>query len=120
MAVLLLAASPAGCGQGHGTGVRSLGEDASGSGSGSGVGSGSAIAAGCADGSTEGEPPSSDAVTIALTEWYVEPGSAVASGEVILAAANLGAEPHELVVVRAGPVESHFAEGMAREVTIEG
>lgn len=75
---------------------------ASGSGSGSGSASGSAVA--CAP---VGDPAAADTtIDVELDEWSVTAPTSVAAGAVHLAAANVGDEPHEVVVVQADSIEA--------------
>jgi hypothetical protein len=104
---LLLVLLAAGCGSDDGAGVRTVdsgAQSASGAGSGSaaggGSGSGTASAAAC---KPVGDAATADAkVAVELSEWSVAPEQAsVGAGTVTFEAANVGADAHELVVVRA-------------------
>jgi hypothetical protein len=108
MAVCALALGA--CSDDDGGDVRTVGDDGTGSASGSGSGSGSGTGSGSASGSAvaaECEPVGDEAtatatVNVELTEFEVTADPAtVAPGVVHFAIANVGAEPHELVVVRA-------------------
>jgi hypothetical protein len=108
MALLLLLA--AGCGPDDGAGVRTIDSGAqSGSGAGSGSATGGGSGSGTASGSAAvackpvGDAAAADAkVAVQLSEWSVTPVPAsVQAGTVTFAAANTGADAHELVVVRA-------------------
>jgi hypothetical protein len=94
----------AGCGSDDGAGVRTVGDggqSATGSGSASGPASGSGSqAVAC---KPVGDASSADStIAVDLAEWSVLPARANApAGTIAFEAHNLGAEPHELVVVRA-------------------
>jgi hypothetical protein len=107
---LMVALLLAGCGSDDGTGVRTVeGGGQSATGSGSASGPGSATASGTASGSEAvackpvGDASSADStIAVDLSEWSVVPARAdVPAGTIAFEAHNLGAEPHELVVVRA-------------------
>jgi hypothetical protein len=102
IAVLLLLA---GCAADDGTGVRTVDSGAqSGSGSASGTGSGSGSASGPAAACKPvGDAGAADTkVAVQLSEWSVAPVPAsVRPGTITFEAANVGADAHELVVVRA-------------------
>ena len=88
------------CGTDDGSSVRETQRGASGS-SGSGAGSGSGAAAAACE--PVGDPATADRrVTALLDEFTVQPEtSSVPAGRIAFTARNVGAEPHELVVVRA-------------------
>jgi hypothetical protein len=105
-AVLLLA----GCGSDDGAGVRNVdGTQASGSGTASGgSASGTGSGSGTASGQVQPCKPVGNAATsdgtiaVELKEWAVLPARADApAGTITFEARNTGADPHELVVVRA-------------------
>jgi hypothetical protein len=101
---LLLVLLAAGCGSDDGAGVRTVdsgAQSASGAGSASGTGGGSASAAVACK--PVGDAATADAkVAVELAEWSVTPKQAsVQAGTVTFEAANVGADAHELVVVRA-------------------
>jgi hypothetical protein len=103
-AALLLVLLAAGCGSDDGAGVRTVdsgAQSASGAGSGSGTGGGSASAAVACK--PVGDAATADTkVAVELAEWSVTPKQAsVKAGTVTFEAANVGADAHELVVVRA-------------------
>jgi hypothetical protein len=108
----------AGCGSDDGAGVRTVGDggqtatgpgSASGPGSATASGPGSATASGTASGSQAvackpvGDASKADStIAVNLSEWSVLLARADApAGTIAFEAHNLGAEPHELVVVRA-------------------
>lgn len=92
------------CGTDDGSSVREPQRGASGS-SGSGTGSGAGSGSGAAAAACEpvGDPATADRrVTALLDEFTVQPEtSSVPAGRIAFTARNVGAEPHELVVVRA-------------------
>jgi hypothetical protein len=103
IAMLLLLA---GCAADDGTGVRTVDSGApSGSGGASGTGSGSGTASGPAVAACKpvGNAGTADTkVAVKLSEWSVAPVPAsVRPGTITFEAANVGADAHELVVVRA-------------------
>jgi hypothetical protein len=103
IAMLLLLA---GCAADDGTGVRTIDSGAqSGSGGASGTGSGSGTASGPAAAACRpvGDAGAADTkVAVELSEWSVAPQPAtVPPGTITFEAANVGADAHELVVVRA-------------------
>jgi hypothetical protein len=103
IAMLLLLA---GCATDDGTGVRTVDSGApSGSGGASGTGSGSGTASGPAVAACKpvGNAGTADTkVAVKLSEWSVAPVPAsVRPGTITFEAANVGADAHELVVVRA-------------------
>jgi hypothetical protein len=112
--VLVLFMGLAACGgDDDGADVRSVGSgSASGSGSGSASGSGSGSASASGSGVAECEPvgdssTSDETVAVTLDEWSVSPESeSVSAGAVTFDVANEGEDAHELVVVRAGTVDS--------------
>jgi hypothetical protein len=103
VALLLLLA---GCGSDDGTGVRTV-DSGTPSGSGGGSGSGAASGTGSASEAVACKPvgdagAADTKVTVELSEWQVAPErSSVRPGTVTFEAANVGADAHELVVVRA-------------------
>jgi hypothetical protein len=102
IAMLLLA----GCAADDGTGVRTVDSGAqTGSGTASGSGSGSTPASGSAAVACKpvGDAGAADTkVAVELSEWAVAPQPAsVRAGTITFEAANVGADAHELVVVRA-------------------
>jgi hypothetical protein len=103
IAMLLLLA---GCAADDGTGVRTVDSGAqTGSGTASGSGSGSTPASGSAAVACKpvGDAGAADTkVAVELSEWAVAPQPAsVRAGTITFEAANVGADAHELVVVRA-------------------
>jgi hypothetical protein len=103
IAMLLLLA---GCAADDGTGVRTVDSGAqTGSGTASGSGSGSTPASGSAAVACKpvGDAGAADTkVVVELSEWAVAPQPAsVRAGTITFEAANVGADAHELVVVRA-------------------
>jgi hypothetical protein len=103
IALLLLLA---GCGSDDGAGVRTVDSGtASGGGTGSGSGTGSGTASGSAAVACKpvGDAGAADTkVAVALSEWTVAPEPAsVKPGTISFEATNVGADAHELVVVRA-------------------
>jgi plastocyanin len=103
IAMLLLLA---GCGGDDGTGVRTVDSGAqSASGAASGTGSGSGTASGSAAVACRpvGDAGAADTkVAVQLSEWAVAPQPAsVRPGTITFETANVGADAHELVVVRA-------------------
>jgi hypothetical protein len=103
VAMLLLLA---GCAGDDGTGVRTVDSGAqSGSGGASGTGSGSGTASGPAAVACRpvGDAGAADTkVAVKLSEWSVAPVPAsVRPGTITFEAANVGADAHEVVVVRA-------------------
>ena len=103
IAILLLLA---GCAADDGTGVRTVDSGAqTGSGSASGSGSGSTPASGSEAVACKpvGDAGAADTkVAVELSEWAVAPPPAsVRAGTITFEAANVGADAHELVVVRA-------------------
>jgi hypothetical protein len=103
IAMLLLLA---GCAADDGTGVRTVDSGAqTGSGTASGSGSGSTPASGSAAVTCKpvGDAGAADTkVAVELSEWAVAPQPAsVRAGTITFEAANVGADAHELVVVRA-------------------
>jgi hypothetical protein len=106
--VALLLVLAAGCGSDDGAGVRTVdsgAQSASGAGSGSaaGGGSGSGTASAAVACKPVGDAATADAkVAVELSEWSVAPKQAsVQAGTITFEAANVGADAHELVVVRA-------------------
>lgn len=94
----------AACGTDDGSTVREPQSGADGStGSGAGSGSGSDAAAAAPTCEPVGDPVTADRrVTALLDEFTVQPEtSSVPAGRIALTARNMGAEPHELVIVRA-------------------
>jgi hypothetical protein len=94
----------AACGDDDGADVRNVGSDeASGSGSASEPGAASRSAVAC---EPVGDPSTADAVVdVDLDEWSVTPApDTTPAGSIDFAAANVGAEPHELVIVQADRV----------------
>jgi hypothetical protein len=117
MALVLFMALAACGGDDDGADVRSVGSGSdsgsgSGSASGSGSGSGSGSASASGSGEAECEPvgdssTSDETVAVTLDEWSVSPESeSVSAGTVTFDVANEGEDAHELVVVRAGTVDS--------------
>jgi hypothetical protein len=85
---------------------------------------GSSSASGSASGAAAGDdvacaPPSvptDDAVAVTLQEWAVNVPEQVPSGEVTIAAGNVGGEPHELVIVRSDDADSlPVSDGQVQE-----
>jgi hypothetical protein len=103
--VLLLVLLVAGCGSDDGAGVRTVDSGAqsgtgSGAGSGSGPGGSGSAAVAC---KPVGDAAAADTkVAVELSEWSVTPERAsVPAGTITFEAANVGADAHELVIVRA-------------------
>jgi hypothetical protein len=110
MAVFLLAA--AGCGDDDGSDVRVIDEGGSASGSGSGSGSASGSASGSGSAAEEAEcAPAGDSSTadstvqVELSEFTIETEGEASAGNVAFELVNVGAEPHEMVVVQGASLD---------------
>jgi hypothetical protein len=114
----------AGCGEDDGASVRDIGSD----GSDASSGSGSEAASGSGSSSSPATPgecvtvgttdaPASTTIEVDLGEWFVDPRpGATQPAAVRFAASNIGAEDHELVIVKAdSPSDLTVVDGAVRE-----
>lgn len=84
-------------------GVRTISSEEAGSGSSSGTASGTASGVSTCAPPSE---PSDTAVAVTLTEWEVGTPAQVPAGDVTITAGNIGADAHELVIVRGDDADS--------------